>query len=120
MSDPTRLAERIRAEYRAVPGLTITRAQACRLWSASDEDCQAALDALIAERLLWLAPSGKYVALPSPGGDTLQADLSMTRCPHCQKRNTFHREQTISGRAVTIRLRCAGCQRFFSFFTIPA
>lgn len=120
MSDLTRLVQRIQAEYQAVPGLKLTRAQARRLWSVSDQDCSAALDALIADRVLWLAPSGRYVALPSPGDTEIKRDLKITRCPHCRKQNSFQRDETPRGRDVTITLRCTGCQRVFSFNTVAA
>lgn len=120
MSNTSRLAERIRAEYQAVPGLKITCAQACRLWSTSEHECQLALDALIAEGVIWLAPSGRYVALPRPGRNAIPADLRMARCPHCQKRNSFHRQETRDGRDVTITLRCEACQRVFTFSSIAA
>lgn len=120
MSDLGRLIERIQAEYRAVPGLKITSAQACRLWSVSDPICRAALDALVADRVLWLAPSGRYVALPRPGNAAAGRNLAVARCPHCLKRHSFQRDETRDGRDVTITLRCEGCQRVFSFSSIAA
>jgi hypothetical protein len=120
MSEPSRLAQRIRAEYDAVPGLKITRAQASRMWSAADEECEAAFDALVAAGILWLAPSGRYVALPSPDGTVVKGDPSAARCPNCRKRNTFQRDETIQGRNVTVSLRCVACQRVFTFSTVAA
>src|SRR5262245_59748246 len=114
MADTGRLVERIRAEYQAVPGLKITSAQACRLWSVSEPTCRAALDALVADGLLWLAPSGRYVALPRPGDVTVGRTLGVARCPYCQKRHSFQRSETGSDREATITLRCEGCQRVFS------
>jgi hypothetical protein len=120
MSEPTRLVQRIRAEYEAVPGLKITRAQASRMWSAPMDDCEAAFDVLVAAGVVWLAPSGRYVALPSPDGTALKGDLAAARCPHCMKRNAFQRDETIQGRHVTTSLRCVACQRVFTFSTIAA
>jgi hypothetical protein len=120
MTASNRLIERIRAEYDAVPGLKLTRVQAARLWSAPESDCVEAFDKLVAEGLLWLAPSGRYVALPMPAPASVQATSSSTRCPHCQKRNTFQRDETIHGRDVSITLRCVACQRVFTFTTIAA
>jgi hypothetical protein len=119
MSDISRLAQRIRDEYHAVPGLKITPVQAARLWSAPAEACNAAFDALVAEGLLWLAPSGRYVALPGPDGAALKSDVTVARCPHCQKRNSFERELT-GGRHSTTTLRCVACQRVFTFSMIAA
>jgi hypothetical protein len=63
----TRLVERIREEYAAMPGLKLTREQACRLWAVGHE-CEAALEALLAEGFLHQTGTGKYVTLPRPGG----------------------------------------------------
>ena len=120
MTDTGRLVERIQAEYQAVPGLKITPAQACRLWSVSEQTCRAALDALVADHVLWLAPSGTYVALPRPGNVTAGVTLAVTRCPHCQKRHSFQCDEIRDGRDVTISLRCEGCQRVFNFHVIAA
>src|SRR5438045_1812332 len=89
MSEPSRLVERIRAEYQSVPGLKITCAQASRLWSAPEGDCAAAFDTLVSEGLVWLAPSGRYVALPSFEPVAASEPSPMLRCPHCLKRHAF-------------------------------
>ena len=120
MSDIGRLVERIQAEYQAVPGLKITTAQACRLWSVTEQTCRAAFDALVADHVLWLAPSGRYVALPRPGNADVGRNLAVARCPHCQKRHAFQRDETRDRRDVTITLRCEGCQRVFSFSALAA
>ena len=70
-SSTSRLVERIREEYSAMPGLKLTREQACRLWGAGHETCTAALEALLAEGYLHQTGTGKYVALPRPGGAAL-------------------------------------------------
>ena len=49
MFSTTRLVERIREEYAAMPGLKLTPEQACRLWGVGHETCAAALETLLAE-----------------------------------------------------------------------
>jgi hypothetical protein len=52
----TLIAERIRGEFREMPGLTLTAAQACRLWSLDMPTCTEALAHLIdAGFLCWRA-----------------------------------------------------------------
>jgi len=119
MSHIDRVVERIRAEFAAVPGLKITSPQACRLWNVSEETCRAALDALVADRFIWLAPSGRYVALPSPGDGVDGRHLAVARCPFCQKRHTLRRDQTTGDRNATT-LRCEGCLRVFTFSSFAA
>jgi hypothetical protein len=52
---------RIRAEYREVPGLNLTRQQAKRLWGLDDVTCDSLLAALVDTRFLRLTASGTYV-----------------------------------------------------------
>ena len=52
---------RIRAEYLEVPGLSLTRQQAKRLWGLDDLMCESLLGSLIDARFLRLTPSGTYV-----------------------------------------------------------
>ena len=120
MSKATRLTQRIRAEYQSVPGLKISRTQAGRLWSACDDDCAAAFDTLVAEGFLWLAPSGRYIALRPADADAPSGPLSVLRCPHCLKRNAFQRDATLHGRDVAPSLRCVACHRVFSFTDVAA
>ena len=108
MSGGARLVERIHAEYEALPSLKLTVAQACRLWSADEASCQVALDTLVREGVLWLTPSGRYVALPSPGGVVAAIDPVSVRCPHCQKRNA------VEIGTVGVAIRCQACQRVFT------
>jgi hypothetical protein len=42
----------IRAEYDEIPGLSLTLAQAARLWNADRQECLAALEALTNEGFL--------------------------------------------------------------------
>jgi hypothetical protein len=52
---------RIRAEYIEVPGLSLTRAQAKRLWGLDDATCDRLLASLVNARFLRLSASGTYV-----------------------------------------------------------
>ncbi len=119
MSQRTWLIERIRHEYETLPGLKLTEAQACRLWSASADACRAAFEALVEEGLLWRAPSGRYVVLPRPRPAAVDLEL-VARCPHCGKRQsvplTSHRVAT----ALPLTIRCIGCQRVVHIAGIPA
>jgi len=115
-----RLVERIREEYAAMPGLKLTREQACRLWGAGHETCAAALEALLAEGFLHQTGTGKYVALPRPGGSAAGnganqlPDAVALRCPHCGKRNVLELAQPVSGHALTEAVRCEGCHRILT------
>jgi predicted Zn finger-like uncharacterized protein len=115
-----RLVELVRAEYRALPTLKLTREQACRLWSVDAETCAGAMEILVTEGLLHKTGTGKYVALPRPAGvavlvdeDRLSPALSI-RCPHCSKRNAIDQSQVILGRGLALTVRCVGCQRIIS------
>jgi phage FluMu protein Com len=121
MFPTARLVERIREEYVAMPGLKLTREQACRLWGVGHETCMAALDALLAEGFLHQTGTGKFVALPRPSGASLAieaaraATTSALRCPHCGKRNSVELEQTTTGHNMVQTVRCVACQRIISF-----
>jgi hypothetical protein len=53
------LLERIRAEYMEMPGLTLTAAQAQRLWGLDGTTCRAALDALVEAGFLSRTDAGE-------------------------------------------------------------
>jgi hypothetical protein len=108
VSGSARLIERIQSEYEALPSLKLTVAQACRLWSADEASCQAALDTLVSKGVLWRTPSGRYVALPSPGGVVATIDPVTVRCPHCQKRNA------VEIGMIGVAIRCQACHRVFT------
>jgi hypothetical protein len=55
------LIQRIQAEYREMPGLSLTGAQACRVWQIDDLRCTAILDALVQARFLARTRTGTYV-----------------------------------------------------------
>ena len=55
------LIQRIQAEYYEMPGLSLTVAQACRVWQIDDLRCHAILDALVQARFLARTRTGTYV-----------------------------------------------------------
>jgi hypothetical protein len=55
------LLARIRGEYDEMPGLSLTPAQAERLWQLDRETCRAALNRLVQQRVLSLTVRGRYV-----------------------------------------------------------
>jgi hypothetical protein len=124
MFSTTRLVERIREEYAAMPGLKLTRDQACRLWGVGHETCNAALDALLAEGFLHETGTGKYVALPRPGGTALRiaADAAagpalvaiVLRCPHCGKRQVIEQAHSTGTHDRGGTIRCEACHRILS------
>ena len=69
------LVNRIRAEYREMPDLQLTFAQARVLWQLDGATCTAVLQALIDEGFLSGTPDGRFIAratdrLPSSRDDT--------------------------------------------------
>jgi hypothetical protein len=59
---PPDLLSRIRAEYREMPGLRLTFAEACRLWQLAPADCDMVLRALVQEQFLACTQEGAFVA----------------------------------------------------------
>jgi len=55
------LLDRMRAEYAEMPGLCLTRVQACRLWGLPADVCQHALDRLVASGYLTTSGGGGYL-----------------------------------------------------------
>lgn len=51
---------RIRAEYREMPGMSLTAAQASRLWGLDQARCHLLLDALVASGYLRRTAQGAY------------------------------------------------------------
>lgn len=51
----------VEAEYREMPGLSLTLAQAARLWGLDRSTCERVLTILIERRLLKRARNGTYV-----------------------------------------------------------
>jgi hypothetical protein len=56
---------RIRAEYREIPGLHLTRAQVQRLWNLDPQTCDAVLAVLEEDRFLRRTHAGGYVRADS-------------------------------------------------------
>ncbi len=54
------LAGRVRSEFLEMPGLLLTREQACRLWGLDAPTCQRLLFALVAARFLARTSDGRY------------------------------------------------------------
>jgi hypothetical protein len=54
------ITERMRGEFREMPGLALTVVQACRLWSLDPPTCTAALAQLIGAGFLCNKPDGTY------------------------------------------------------------
>lgn len=63
------IAIRIRAEYREMPGLSLTVQQAARLLGAQLSVCQTVLQSLVADGVLYTTACGAYVAAPPTRGD---------------------------------------------------
>ena len=55
--------ELIRAEYREMPCLSLTKRQMQRLWGLESHVCDALVDALVSARVLRRTPAGTYVAV---------------------------------------------------------
>jgi len=92
MFSTSTLIRQIRDEYQNMPGLKLTREQACRLWAVNNETCDAAIDALLEEGFLHTTGTGKFIALPRRASAAahireLAAQVPPVRCPHCQKLN---------------------------------
>ncbi|HJR59442.1 MAG TPA: hypothetical protein VJ813_08595 [Vicinamibacterales bacterium] len=54
---------RIASEYREMPGLKLTAAQASRFWHLNPDDSRAMLDRLVEARVLFRTADGHYVLL---------------------------------------------------------
>lgn len=54
---------RIQAEYREMPGLKLTPAQAQRLWNLNVATCDAALSYLVNHRFLCRTADGAFIRL---------------------------------------------------------
>jgi len=62
-SPPEGLLERIRAEYREMPGLCLTCEQIQRLCGVERTLCQLILDSLVDAKFLYLKTNGAYARL---------------------------------------------------------
>ena len=52
------IVDRVREEFKEMPGLRLTPAQATRLWGLEQEMCRAVIDALVATAFLRWTPAG--------------------------------------------------------------
>jgi hypothetical protein len=59
MTETEFVIHRIRAEFREMPGLRLTPAQATRLWGLERDTCRAIIDRLVAAEFLKWTPTGK-------------------------------------------------------------
>ena len=55
------LLRRIEGEYREMPGMSVTTAQAQRLWALDSTTCKVVLAALVERGVLRRTPRGTYV-----------------------------------------------------------
>jgi hypothetical protein len=69
------VAQRIRAEFLEMPGMYLTGPQVQRLCGFEQSQCQAAPDALVEMKFLYVRPNGTYARL----GDG--ADVASPRQP---------------------------------------
>jgi len=69
------LAARIRGEYREMPGLRLTFAQACRLWQVDASTCETLLEQLVREAFLYKTDNGAYIAQGETSGRQAKAQL---------------------------------------------
>ena len=60
-SEVTFWLNRIQAEYREMPGLSLTQAQMQRLWGFEPHICEALVDSLMAARVLRRTATGHFV-----------------------------------------------------------
>jgi DNA-binding IclR family transcriptional regulator len=81
MLTPETLLSRIRGEYREMPGLGLTFAQACRLWQVDQATCQRMLEQLVRESFLYKTDKGTYVALSTVSGKYAASQLRSGRAP---------------------------------------
>jgi hypothetical protein len=70
--------DRLRTEYREIPGLRLTPKQVERLCGIERLMCQAVLDALVTSKFLCVKPDGRYARLTdgtAPRPHPAKADL---------------------------------------------
>jgi len=58
MNDIDLVVRRVREEFREMPGLRLTPAQARRLWGLETEACRRVIDQLVAAEFLRWTPAG--------------------------------------------------------------
>ena len=67
MMPSDRLVTRIRAEFREMPGLRLTFAQACSLWHLEPADCERVLTTLLKQAFLRRTPEGMFICEAGEG-----------------------------------------------------
>jgi hypothetical protein len=60
-----RVVHRVREEFREMPGLRLTPAQATRLWGLETETCRRVIDALVATAFLRWTHAGAVTRVES-------------------------------------------------------
>lgn len=60
--DDDPLIVRILGEFREMPGLCVTRAQAQRLWGVDEPTCQRVLDQLTSAGAVRVTADGRYIS----------------------------------------------------------
>ena len=66
LDDATTVLNRIRSEFREMPGLRVTLQQAARLWHLDLRSIESFLNALVVDGLLRRHANGAYVAATEP------------------------------------------------------
>ena len=66
MTKSDAVIHRIQAEFREMPGLRLTPAQATRLWGLEHETCRAVIDSLVAAEFLNWTASGAVTRAEGP------------------------------------------------------
>ena len=77
-SPPERLHERIRAEYREMPGMRLKSEQVQRLFGIERTMCQTVLDSLVEGKFLYASLDGHYARMTDGGTfrpDAAKADV---------------------------------------------
>jgi len=135
MFSTSTLIRQMRDEYQKMPGLKLSRDQACRLWAVNAETCDAAIDTLVQEGFLQKTGTGKFIALPRRAGTAarvreLEAQAAPIRCPHCQKLNMQRDSDSETpdpysqhgphGHITGSTFRCIACGRIVSFTALSA
>ena len=69
------LLNRVRGEFREMPGLRLTVSQARRLWHVDEDTCQTLLDHLVDERFLCRNADGAYIVIPDVKRSPAKAGL---------------------------------------------
>jgi hypothetical protein len=76
------LIGRIRGEYREMPGLRLSFAQACRLWQVDAPTCEMLLEQLVRDAFLYKTDNGSYIAISSTStSPQAKAQLRRERVP---------------------------------------